>query len=254
MFPEERQQRITEALEREGRVGVGELARRFGVTEDCVRKDLRALVAQGRCRRVYGGATRLEPQVNRNVADRVGDRAAQKRSVAEKAVALVGDGVETVFVDVSSTGIVCAQLLVERRPDAAFTLVTNSVDVARAAARGPHVHVVCPGGAFSPEYDGFVGAAAAEALGRLRFDLALMGTVGVDPKSGEVLCLDLDDAAVKRCVLARSGRRALLCDAEKLGHGGSVRYASLDDFDLLLCDDTGAADVAAVRRAGVRVP
>lgn len=55
MFPEERQQRLAEALEREGRVGVGELARRFGVTEDCVRKDLRALVAQGRCRRVYGG-------------------------------------------------------------------------------------------------------------------------------------------------------------------------------------------------------
>lgn len=71
MFLEERQNQIVSLLEREGRVSVSDLAERFSVTEDCIRKDLRHLVADGRCRRVYGGATRIEPEVNRRIVSRV---------------------------------------------------------------------------------------------------------------------------------------------------------------------------------------
>ena len=36
-----------------------ELAGEFAVSEDAIRRDLRALAAEGRCRRVYGGALPL---------------------------------------------------------------------------------------------------------------------------------------------------------------------------------------------------
>src|SRR5690349_184638 len=45
-----------------GRLSAGQpvvaaaLATEFGVSEDAIRRDLRALAAEGRCRRVYGGA------------------------------------------------------------------------------------------------------------------------------------------------------------------------------------------------------
>lgn len=50
MYSSERQEEIAHIIDVEGRVTVAELSKRFAVTSDCIRKDLRQLVAQGRCR------------------------------------------------------------------------------------------------------------------------------------------------------------------------------------------------------------
>ena len=250
MFAEERQAQIVSLLEREGRVSVPDLAERFGVTEDCVRKDLRRLVAEGRCRRVYGGATLPEPEVDRHVPARVDTSRPEKQSVAAKALELIGDR-QTVFLDASSTNILLARLVATA--DLTCTVVTNSVDVAREVSANPRVGAVCPGGTFNAEYNGFIGAMTASVLQGFRFDLALMGAVGVDPETGDVLTLDLDDGAVKRVVLANSARRALMCTADKLGHSGTFRYATVDDFDVVVSDDAEARAFEPLRSSGVTV-
>ena len=59
MFLEERQESIMNMLNAEGKVRVKELSEKFGVTEDCIRKDLGSLEKQGRLKRTYGGAVVL---------------------------------------------------------------------------------------------------------------------------------------------------------------------------------------------------
>ena len=44
-------------------MGVDELARRFGVSVDSIRKDLQQIVREGRCERYYGGARRVDAPV-----------------------------------------------------------------------------------------------------------------------------------------------------------------------------------------------
>ena len=61
MLTDQRHQLIRDRLAAEGSVLAGELASRFGVSEDTVRRDLRELAKAGHCRRVYGGAGFLEP-------------------------------------------------------------------------------------------------------------------------------------------------------------------------------------------------
>ena len=56
MFAEERQKKIIANLNQHGRVNVKESSVEFGVTEDCIRKDLALLEKAGILRRVYGGA------------------------------------------------------------------------------------------------------------------------------------------------------------------------------------------------------
>ena len=60
MFLRERQDKIVSLVNAEGRVTVTALAERFDVTEDCIRKDLKALYDQGLVRRVYGGAMSVD--------------------------------------------------------------------------------------------------------------------------------------------------------------------------------------------------
>lgn len=59
MFRGERRAKILDLLDQYGRVEVDDLASRFGVGVDSIRKDLQALAKEGKCNRVYGGATRI---------------------------------------------------------------------------------------------------------------------------------------------------------------------------------------------------
>ncbi|MCI7438570.1 MAG: DeoR/GlpR family DNA-binding transcription regulator [Coriobacteriaceae bacterium] len=61
MFRRERLAQIVSLLEHDGRVDTEELARRFGVSVDSIRKDLHHLSSEGKCTRVYGGAVRVDP-------------------------------------------------------------------------------------------------------------------------------------------------------------------------------------------------
>ncbi|WP_247655764.1 DeoR family transcriptional regulator, partial [Hydrogenophaga aromaticivorans] len=55
-IPLERRDLIAQRLAQGQPVVAAALAAEFQVSEDAIRRDLRALAAEGRCRRVYGGA------------------------------------------------------------------------------------------------------------------------------------------------------------------------------------------------------
>ena len=63
MFMEERQAKILDILNSNGKVLVKELAEIFNVTEDSIRKDLAALEISGQLRRTYGGAVTIKEKL-----------------------------------------------------------------------------------------------------------------------------------------------------------------------------------------------
>ena len=60
MYAMERQQLIERELREVGRVSVVDLARRFDVTTETVRRDLDRLETTGSLRRVHGGAVSID--------------------------------------------------------------------------------------------------------------------------------------------------------------------------------------------------
>src|SRR6185436_11869363 len=60
-FAEERQLRIANELRELGRVEVAELAERFQVSEDSIRRDLRSLASRGLVVKTHGGAVAVQP-------------------------------------------------------------------------------------------------------------------------------------------------------------------------------------------------
>lgn len=53
LFPDERQTIILNILKEDGKVMAADLALRLGATEATIRRDLRELARQGRCKRTY---------------------------------------------------------------------------------------------------------------------------------------------------------------------------------------------------------
>lgn len=250
MFLEERHQKILDILESDGRVAVPNLAKRFQVTEDCIRKDLKQLSAEGKCRRVYGGATKLEVPASREVSGRISQGSTEKQIIARKALGLVKPG-QTIFLDIATTNLHLARLIA--REGIVCTVVSPMVDVLAAVSSNSNVRGICPGGTMHPELNGFVGPLAVDSLSRFRFEVAFIGAWGLDPESHEAITLDPDDGLVKAKAIERAARSYLVSETRKVGTYGTYRFATFEDFDALICDAPENDDAGLVRSAGLEV-
>ena len=116
------------------------LALEFEVSEDAIRRDLRALAAEGRCRRVYGGALPLSKAMA-PMSARMEEARDRKQALARKAVSLVKPG-QFVFLDSGSTNLALVSCLPD---DFELTIATNSIDIAAAALRRSDLRLIMVG-------------------------------------------------------------------------------------------------------------
>lgn len=252
MFAEERYRQISGLVSAEGRVTVAGLSSRFGITKETVRRDLALLESDGVLRRVHGGAisgsgaTTNEP----SLSSRASQHSPEKKRIALAALALV-PATGAVLLDAGSTIGALADELVEEA-GTGLTVVTHSVPVA-AALSGAGLSVELVGGRVRALTSAAVGSSTVAHLGRLRADLAFIGTNGISAGFG-LSTPDTDEAAVKTAII-RSGRRVvLLADSSKFDEESLVAFAHLEDIDVLITDRAPAPSLAdALADADVEV-
>lgn len=126
MLARERQNTIVEIVNREGSVRVKNLSKKFGVTEDSIRKDLAHLEKDGMLKKTYGGAVRVRTNSHdRYVSQRIDKNVEEKRVIAKRAYEIIQDG-DVIFLDISTINIELVKLIVEA--DRPVTVVTNMID------------------------------------------------------------------------------------------------------------------------------
>ncbi|MFT4263223.1 MAG: DeoR/GlpR family DNA-binding transcription regulator [Nocardioides sp.] len=252
MYAEERHQAIAELVSTRGRVAVTELATRFQVTTETVRRDLSQLERLQLVRRVHGGAvslrsvTMLEPRLS----DRDQDHTPEKGRIAQAAVALLPQGGGTLLIDAGSTTARLVSLLPTTEQ---WTVITHSVPIAAIVAPLPHIELHLLPGKVRTATQAAVGHETAQAIGQFRADLAFVGTNAVSVRHG-LSTPDSEEAATKRAIVHGGQRVVVLADATKIGQERAVRFASLDEIDVLVTDDSvSPSDVQAFDAAGVDV-
>lgn len=214
-----------------------QLAVEFGVSEDAIRRDLRALAAEGLCRRVYGGAL---PLAARPLSARLGEGVGRKRALAARAATLVGRG-ELIFLDAGSAHVALVDALPE---DLGLTVATNSVDVAAVVLGRQDLDLLMIGGAVDATIGGAVDAAAVEAVTRLSIDLSFIGVCGVSPEDG-VGALNHADAIFKRAVMATSRRRVALVTSDKFEARAPYRIGPVRAFSHFVVEQSAPEGAVA---------
>jgi len=79
----------------------------------------------------------------------------------------------------------------------------------------PGAEVVLIGGRLFKHSVEAVGAAAVEAIGRIRADVYFMGVTGIHPQAG-LSTGDLEEAHVKRALIRSAAETVVLASSEKL--------------------------------------
>ena len=244
MNVEQRQRSIVDAVARDGRVSVTELAARYDVTVETVRRDLTALDRLGSLRKVHGGAVPATvpalPETGVAERERVGSDA--KQTIARAALPHLGlRRGSTVLLDAGTT----VGALARRLPGGlGLTVITDSVLTAALLAGRDDVTVRVLGGQVRGITQAAVGPEALAALAATRVDVAVIGTNGLTSEHG-LSTPDPDEAAVKRAMIGAARRVVALADATKLGQEHLVSFADLADVDLLVTDSPPPASIAA---------
>lgn len=264
MFAEERQQLIVGLITASGRASVTDLAERFSITTETVRRDLAALEAAGSVRRVHGGAVSPDrfSTNEESILVRTDQRQPEKIRIAEAALALIPqDGTGSILIDAGSTTEALAELLAARTaaatsisgPAAELVVITHSLPIAARLSAEPGIALHLLGGKVRGLTQAAVGQSTVEAARRIRPDIAFIGTNGIHAAFG-LSTPDPEEAAVKAAFVQSARRIVVLADASKLDAETLVQFASLKDLDTLITDKKPSPDLAdALADAGVEV-
>lgn len=252
MYAMERQQLIERLLGESGRVAVVDLARRFDVTTETIRRDLAALEEAGALVRVHGGAVAKDADSTSEAS--VGERASRhgeaKAAIARRALTALGEGFQgSIFVDAGTTTAAVAAHLPERLGSAhpvgrRVEVVTHSLTIAPVLAALDEVSLTVVGGRIRGVTAAAVGAETVAAVQRMRPDIAFIGTNGVSAGFG-LSTPDPDEASVKTAIMRSARRTIVLADASKHDRELLVTFAALDDIDVLVTDAAPQGDLAA---------
>lgn len=238
-----------------GQVTVAQLAERFNVSIDTVRRDLDQLDREGLVVRTHGGAVSSTdaPRTDRNLDVRLRMQIEEKETIARLAADLVHDG-SVIMLNGGTTTLAVARALRNHRE---LTIATNNLRIPAelspkvfrdlyvfgGAVRsitqtttGPVSLSLTPGG---PEVD-------------IRVDLALIA-VGAVADTG-YSTTNLGDAGMMAEMMSRAARTAILADSSKFDRRFFAQVSTLDRADYLVSDRAPeGALAAALAEAGVQV-
>ena len=266
MFAEERQQLIVGLITASGRASVTDLAERFSITTETVRRDLAALEAAGSVRRVHGGAVSPDrfSTNEESILVRTDQRQPEKTRIAEAALALIPqDGTGSILIDAGSTTEVPRGTPgrpdgsqppphLGPRPRNSWSSPTPCPSRPGCPAN-PASPCTCWAGRSAGLTQAAVGQSTVEAARRIRPDIAFIGTNGIHAAFG-LSTPDPEEAAVKAAFVQSARRIVVLADASKLDAETLVQFASLKDLDTLITDTKPSRDLAdALADAGVEV-
>ncbi len=248
MLTEERRRSILRTLQREGKVYASELSKTLHVSEDTIRRDLNELAAAGQLQRVHGGALpRLSTPAS--FIERQRQEPGAKTAIALAAIRLIRQD-QVIILDGGTTPLQVA----ERLPaDLHVTVITHSPPVALALAEHPSVDVILIGGKLYKHELVAVGAATVEAYQHIRADLCFLGIGSIHPEAG-ISTFDMEEALVKRAMIASAAEVVALTPAEKLGTAGPYIVGPLSELTHLVTERSTPNEVLTpYRELGITI-
>jgi len=255
-LPAGRKADLAKYIAEAGEVTVAELAERFDVSADTIRRDLDQLDADGTVLRTHGGAvspTAL-PKVDSGLDLRLRFQAEAKERIGAAAAKLVDDN-SVIMINAGTTTLALARHLEGHH---GLTVATNSLlipgEISPDSFRGLYVF----GGAVHPLDQKTIGPVAFQTVAGsaemdVQCDLVLLGIGAVSIETGYSTS-NLEEAAMMNEMMVRASRVAILADSSKFGRRLFAQVAELGRADYFVTDAAPPAELAdAFAAAGVEV-
>jgi DeoR family glycerol-3-phosphate regulon repressor len=240
-IPEERRLEILDRVRTRLLVRADELALRFGVSVETIRRDLLTLEREGLLRRVYGGATRAAPdEYEPPFETRRAQHLEAKRAMGMLAASLV-EATDTLVLDIGTSVAEVARALA---PDYRGKVLTNSLLAAVELSGRERVEVITSGGSLRAGDLACSGPHAEAFFSTYHVDKAFLGSGGVHPEIG-LTDYHTSEVASRQIIVKHAAESYVMADSSKLGRIAFAEVCPLDVLTAVITDDAADQDLIA---------
>lgn len=227
-----RQSEILNLARASGRVMVDDLARRFDVSAQTIRKDLNDLCDQRSLTRIHGGAIIASGVENLAYEARRFVAAEEKRAIGVAAASQIPDGC-SLFINIGTTTEEVASALTSHQD---LLVITNNLNVAMLLYKYPRIEVIVAGGTVRRSDGAVIGSAAIGLIGQFKVDYAIIGASAID-EEGALLDFDYREVQASQAIIANARSVMLVADSTKLRRSAPVRIAHLSQIQTFVTDE-----------------
>ncbi|MEW4151047.1 DeoR/GlpR family DNA-binding transcription regulator [Bacillus thuringiensis] len=236
MFTEERREKILELLNTDGRVIAKDLAERFDMSIDSIRRDLSIMEKDGLLKRTHGGAIELTRV--RNLAaeptKRYSDSSIYEDTIARVAVSYIQEG-DSIFIGGASVHNAMLKYL----PEVSFTVITNSIGIAGYLREYKNIDTYLIGGKVKPSGN-ITDTLASELISRFSIDLYFSTGGGISLQGIGTATPEFAYFSKRVSEIAR--RNICLVPHNKLGIDCFIRGESLKKIDIIITDEEASKE------------
>ncbi|MBB3944343.1 DeoR family glycerol-3-phosphate regulon repressor [Rhizobium skierniewicense] len=241
MFFSSRQLDIIDLAKSEGKVSVDDLASRFSVTAQTIRKDLNDLCEARALTRIHGGAIFPSSRENVKYEARRSIAAAEKQAIGRAAAEIIPNN-SSLLINIGTTTEAVGEALIAHRE---LMVITNNINVANRLRIFPDIEVVIAGGVVRGTDGGIVGEAAVDFIRQFKVDYAVIGVSAID-KDGALLDYDFREVKVAQAIIANARHVILVSDSSKFERTAPVRIGHLSQVHTFITDHCPLESVKAI--------
>jgi DeoR/GlpR family transcriptional regulator of sugar metabolism len=239
ILPEERKNEILNELKQMGKVKVIDLAKKFNVSEETIRRDLTMLEESGLLKKVYGGAIKTIFQSGEPpFTQRTTVNQEEKIKIGKAAADLISNG-DVIVIDVGTTTVEFAHFIENKEN---IIILTNSIPVSAVLTESLNQEkftgeVLLLGGQIDPKQQSVSGRLTEQMLNQFNIDKAFISAGGVSIQNG-VSNYHLNETLVSRTMVDVSKQIILLADHSKFGVDTFCKVCPLGKIDVMVCDQS----------------
>lgn len=226
-----RHEKILEIAKIEERILVDDLAGRFDVTPQTIRKDLNDLCDQRLLTRIHGGAEFPSGVTNFEYEDRRKIAALEKTAIGKAAAALIPNE-SSLFINIGTTTEAVSEALLDHF---GLMAITNNINVANRLRVYSKFEVIMAGGVVRSTDGGIVGETAVDFIRQFKVDYAVIGASAIDT-DGALLDFDIREVKVAQAIIENARNVILVADSIKFERTAPVRIAHISQVNTFVTD------------------
>ena len=233
MFMTERQNIIYQLIKENGAVTVAELVKKFSVSDETVRRDLKQLEDDKLLQRVHGGAISIvRTKTVANYTQRLDENSPLKYELSEYAITLINDG-DIIAIDAGTTALEFAEVLAKSGKK--VTVITHSLAVFEKLKDISGITGILIGGYFSTDENAFIGPLAINMIKKLHVNKVFIFPSGISLGFG-VSDFHFDLALVQQELLGIAENVIVCADSSKFESAAVISLCELSPAHTYVTD------------------
>lgn len=214
-----------------GTASLDDLAEKFAVSLNTVRRDVLELLKRGQLKKVYGGVSSLNAKTLLPMSIRAERQYDSKLAIGKMAATLVQDNT-TIFLDSGSTTIHLLPYITGKNN---ITVITHSLSALYEAAKYPDLNVIALGGQYSQPTSSYVGLSTLQMLSTMSIDIIFIAATGVSIEKG-MTNNTYFEAEIKRSVTSGNKNIILMADHTKFDRAALFTFCDLNKMSAVVSD------------------